>query len=146
MKYLILTLMMLVLGVNTNAQTSNSNLLVTVSNISTTQEGTIFIGIYNNKDLFPVVGKEIKGKYVEVNGKSSITIRFDDLPTGTYAIAIFHDNNNNKKLDKNWFGVPTEGYGFSNNVFGTFGPPTFQEASFKTKTNSTTRLNIKLDY
>ncbi len=71
---------------------------------------------------------------------------FDNLPVGTYAIAIFHDSNNNKKLDKNWVGIPKEGYGFSNNVFGTFGPPSFQEASFKVKANNTTNLKIKLEY
>ena len=137
---------MMSLMCNVKAQSPKTRVAVTVENIKITEKGTIFIGLYNKDASFPISGKELKGKRVKINGKSSLTVYFDNLPVGTYAIAIFHDTNNNKKLDKNWFGIPTEGYGFSKNVFGTFGPPSFQEASFKVKANSTTRLKIKLEY
>jgi uncharacterized protein (DUF2141 family) len=42
---------------------------------------------------------------------------------GSYAIAAYHDENNNNKLDKSFAGIPNEKYGFSNNVRGIFGPP-----------------------
>jgi len=55
---------------------------------------------------------------------------FEDIPLGTYAIAVIHDENMNGKLDTNWLGVPTEGYGFSNDAKGLLGAPSFSAASF----------------
>ncbi len=61
---------------------------------------------------------------------SSHKIIISDVNPGTYALSVFHDVDNNNKLSTNFFGVPSEGYGFSNNVVGSFSMPTFKEASF----------------
>jgi uncharacterized protein (DUF2141 family) len=45
------------------------------------------------------------------------------------AICAYHDKNDNGRLDKNVFGIPTERYGFSNDPKRGFGPPTFEQAS-----------------
>ena len=55
---------------------------------------------------------------------------FSPIPQGTYALACFHDENDNKKLDKNFVGIPTEGVAASNDAKGTFGPPSFDDAKF----------------
>jgi uncharacterized protein (DUF2141 family) len=55
---------------------------------------------------------------------------FVDIPPGTYALAIIHDENMNGKLDTNWLGMPKEGYGFSNDAKAMLGPPSFSAASF----------------
>jgi uncharacterized protein (DUF2141 family) len=55
---------------------------------------------------------------------------FLDIPSGTYALAVIHDENMNGKLDTNWLGIPKEGYGFSKDVKGVLGPPSFSAASF----------------
>lgn len=56
---------------------------------------------------------------------------FAGLPKGAYAIAVMHDENNNAKLDTNFFGIPTEGFGFSNKARAhTFSPASFEEARF----------------
>lgn len=60
----------------------------------------------------------------------SATFRFTDLKPGTYAVAITHDENGNGKLDSNIVGMPTEGYGFSNNP-RVMRKPTFEEARFE---------------
>lgn len=52
------------------------------------------------------------------------------LPSGRYAIAAFHDQNGNGKIDKNWVGVPTEPYGFSNNARGTVSEPDLADQLF----------------
>lgn len=52
---------------------------------------------------------------------------FEGLKAGIYAISIFHDENDNGKLDTNFIGIPTEPYGFSNNAKGMFGPPDFKD-------------------
>ena len=55
-----------------------------------------------------------------------------DLPDGRYAVKLYHDANANGKLDSNRLGIPTEGYGFSNNA-GRFGPPPFEKAAVALK-------------
>jgi uncharacterized protein (DUF2141 family) len=55
---------------------------------------------------------------------------FEDMPKGTYALAVVHDENMNGKLDTNFLGIPTEGYGFSNDAKGVIGAPSFSAARF----------------
>ena len=107
-------------------------------------KGLMSIGLYSKKEGFPDKGKEYKGKDVELTGKT-VVYTFKDVPLGTYAIAIFHDTNSNTKLDKNFLGIPKEGYAFSNNVFGVLGlPPSFADASFEVAGNKT--VKIKMEY
>ena len=54
----------------------------------------------------------------------------EDIAPGTYALAVVHDENMNGKLDAIWLGVPTEGYGFSNDATAALGAPSFSAASF----------------
>ena len=56
---------------------------------------------------------------------------FEDIPPGTYALAVVHDENMNGKLDTHLPGIPREGYGFSNDASALLGPPSFYDASFK---------------
>jgi uncharacterized protein (DUF2141 family) len=56
---------------------------------------------------------------------------FEDIPPGTYALAAIHDENMNGKLDANWLGAPTEGYGFSNDAKALLGAPSFSAARFR---------------
>ena len=104
-------------------------------------EGQLAIGLYNKTDEFPDVSKAYKSIFLKVTGKN-ITHTFTGIPEGDYAIAIFHDSNNNGILDKNFIGIPKEGYGFSNNAKGTFGPPHFDKAKFKLDTSYTAKIYI----
>lgn len=74
------------------------------------------------------------------NSQCSLTI--SNLDEGNYAIRYFHDENSNNKMDTNWLGIPTEGYGFSNNATGLFGPPPFEEQLFQVISNTTMQLTI----
>ena len=58
-----------------------------------------------------------------------------DVPASQYAIRYYHDENTNGKMETNMVGKPTEGYGFSNNVTGKFGPPPFKKWLFEIKDN-----------
>jgi uncharacterized protein (DUF2141 family) len=64
---------------------------------------------------------------------------------GTYALAVIHDENMNGKLDTNWLGIPTEGYGFSNDAKAVLGPPSFSAASFPYE-GQNMQLTISLHY
>lgn len=73
---------------------------------------------------------------------ASHNIVFEQVDPGEYAVKLYHDENDNGKLDKNFIGIPKEGYGFSNNG-GRFGSPSFEKASFVVEEN--TMLSIKLN-
>jgi uncharacterized protein (DUF2141 family) len=70
---------------------------------------------------------------------------FDSLPEGDYGIAVFHDENQNEKLDFNDYGMPLEGYGHSNNPAKRTGPPDFNETKFVFSAPSAT-ITINLIY
>ncbi len=57
-----------------------------------------------------------------------VVAQFDEVPVGPFAIAVFHDENEDGALDQNILGIPTEPYGFSQDARGTFGPPSFESA------------------
>lgn len=61
------------------------------------------------------------------------TFLIDNLSAGKYAVRYYHDENQNGKMESNLVGKPTEGYGFSNNVIGKFGPPPFEKWLFEIK-------------
>lgn len=56
---------------------------------------------------------------------------FDNIPEGTYALSIFHDNQNTGKLRTNAFGIPRDGFGFSNDTMGTFGHQVLRKQHLK---------------
>jgi uncharacterized protein (DUF2141 family) len=64
---------------------------------------------------------------------------------GDYTVAVFHDENADKKFDRDFFGIPSEGYGFSNNPGFRFGLPAMEEIRFAVKDRPTT-LSITLTY
>ncbi len=70
---------------------------------------------------------------------------FLEVPAGTYALVVLHDENMNARADYNWIGLPKEGYGFSNDARGTLGAPSFSQASFAYDGKSL-ELTITLHY
>lgn len=70
---------------------------------------------------------------------------FLDIPPGTYALAVIHDENMDGKLGTNWIGVPTEGYGFSNEAEASMSAPSFEAARFPYD-GQDLDLTIRLNY
>jgi uncharacterized protein (DUF2141 family) len=137
----VLILMSILFPIVCLAQTGT--IVVHVKGIDASQ-GEIQIGLFKNANDFPNHSKVFKGAKVAAS-KNGVTYQFTDIPLGTYALAVFHDKNRNKQLDKNMFGVPTESYGFSNNVYGTFGPPDFQAVCFRLTSEKNSELTIIID-
>ena len=103
-----------------------TKLQVTVTHIKG-EKGNIIVGIFDSDENF--LKKPLDGKMIKASG-DSITVVFENLKPGRYAISVLHDANKNKDLDKNKLGIPKEGFGFSNNVIGAMGPPSFERAQF----------------
>jgi uncharacterized protein (DUF2141 family) len=103
--------------------------------------GIIRIGIYDKKENFPKIGKEFKKLAIKVEGKEfKYTVR--DLPTGNYAIAIYHDSNSDGTCNANIIGVPTESYGFSNNIKPFLSAPSFQDTKFSHVKSSSIYIHL----
>jgi uncharacterized protein (DUF2141 family) len=74
------------------------------------------------------------------------TCEFTRVPPGTYAVAVLHDENRNRKLDKNFLGIPQEGWGVSNNVRPAISAPSFQDATFTLKAGANVVVPVKVGY
>jgi uncharacterized protein (DUF2141 family) len=117
------------------------DLEVQVEGIPNTK-GTLFIGLFNSSASFPSFGKQYKGVVVTHEGKSHV-YKFKNLPKDSYALAIYHDENKNGKLDKNLVGAPTEAYGFSNNAREMFSAPSFESAKIVLDRDKKCQIRIK---
>jgi uncharacterized protein (DUF2141 family) len=73
------------------------------------------------------------------------TVVFKDLPQGTYAVAVLHDENNAGKMEFDSQGIPQEGYGISKNPDTSHGPPVFEDAKFVLDQPEST-VEIKMVY
>ncbi|HYI40272.1 MAG TPA: DUF2141 domain-containing protein [Allosphingosinicella sp.] len=71
-------------------------------------------------------------------------VRFTGLAPGGYAVAIFHDENRNRKLDV-LVGIPREGFGFSRNPVVRFGAPKFRQVRIDLKAGFT-RETVRMQY
>ena len=117
------------------AQNNSCSLKIHIIGLKS-DKGKISLQLFNNKSEL-IVGKTATIS----NKKCSISIL--NLKQGRYSIRYFHDENNNDKLDTNWFGIPNEGYGFSNNATSTFGPPSIKDILFYIHNNIKLELSIK---
>ena len=120
-------------------------------------DGVIMLGLYDTAEAFDMALKhyEQPDGFIKDTGRVlGAAIRVDTgirrttltgLKAGKYAIILFHDENQDGRLDKNFLGVPTEGFGFSNNVLGFLGPPDFEDALL-TVGDAPTTTRIELQY
>lgn len=93
--------------------------------------GTVACALFESPDGFPTEYLRAATNVMVIKiRKSQARCDFEDIPPGTYAMAVVHDENMNGKLDTNWIGLPTEGYGFSNNARGVLSAPSFSDARF----------------
>lgn len=106
-----------------------------------TSNGTINVAVYNKSDHFLKFDQVFKADSVKAE-KGETRIYLENLPEGEYALAIFHDENGNEKLDTNWLGVPKEDIGFSKAKMKTFGPPHFKECAFKLLDHSEIEITL----
>jgi uncharacterized protein (DUF2141 family) len=116
-------LLLCLIGLNAAAQ----DLTVEIRHV-TPNSGPVMVALYNKAEDFPATDKGLVGQAVDAQAGSAVAV-FHDLAPGRYAVAVFQDLNRNGKLDKNFLGLPTEPYGFSNDARGSFGPPSFDVAA-----------------
>ena len=92
--------------------------------------GMFGVSLYNSKKGFPGKHQQACRSVMKNMSSSAETVVFEHLPFGSYALSVMHDENNNGKLDTNFFGIPKEGVGVSNNPKIGFGGPKFEDCVF----------------
>ena len=96
--------------------------------------GSIHYALYDDPKYFPKQEGRILGGNKNINEVLIEGISIKNLREAFYAVAIYHDENSNKKFDT-FLSLPTERYGFSNNAPIFLGPPKFNDASFVSRNN-----------
>jgi uncharacterized protein (DUF2141 family) len=132
MKTKLFLLMALVAG----TLSAQNKLTVVVDGIENVK-GHLMVGVYDEEGFMK---KPIRGEVVKI-AADTLTVVFEDVPSGEYAISLYQDENDNGKLDIGAFG-PTEKWGFSNNAKGNMGPPKYEDCKFTVEED--TEINITL--
>src|SRR6266851_3060024 len=92
--------------------------------------GQVICTLFNLPAAFPSDSSKAVGQIAAPIKDDAAVCSFGGLAPGKYALVVFHDENGNGKFDRNWLGMPKEGYAFSNNVRPVFSPPSFKAAAF----------------
>jgi len=138
MKNLILTFAVALTTLFSFAQdVEGVTITVTIDNV-TSDKGKVIMSLHTSETFMK--GKGIMDAETEIkDGK--VTIIFENVLPGEYAVLAMHDANDNKRMDFQENGMPTESFGMSNNPMA-FGPPQYDEAKFKVD-GENLELNIR---
>jgi len=117
-----------------------AELVVTITDIRAAQ-GSLMLKLVDSDAAWNSQAKPVAARKVAAE-KGEMQFRFSDLPEGVYAVQVMHDENDNDKLDTNFLGIPSEGYGFSNNP-QVMRRATFEEARFELKADATITIRLR---
>lgn len=139
-----LLFLIILIALSLNSFSQNQELKVQIDGIRS-ENGTIILNLFNSEEGFPEdASSAYTWKRAAIKGQEA-EIVFMDLQPGIYAIAILHDENRNNRMEKNFLGIPREGFAFSNNYKPLISSPSFREASFSYEGGSKV-LKIKMLY
>lgn len=105
-------------------------------------KGNLFVELYSDPTTFRKSAKALKIIKVPA-ATGALTVTFDNLGTGTYAVLAYHDEDGNNTMNKRFGMIPTEGYGLSNNP-KVMGPPAFKDSQFEVSAD--TEISINFNY
>lgn len=126
-------LLLIVLSIISISSQENITLKIDINNLKNSK-GKVLLELQDqNENTIAGISQEI------VNARCIISI--EDLSPGKYVFKYFHDENENEEIDTSWFGIPKEGFGFSNNARGTFGPPSQKKMIFELNKDTTMVCN-----
>lgn len=116
------------------------------------QEGNICFKLFNGSEGFPNQNdRAVQRECVAIaenlpeDVEATFSYTFTDLASGTYAVALYHDRNSDEQLNRGAFGIPSEGYGFSNDAPATNAPARYEDAVFLLAGTETT-ISIRMRY
>jgi len=108
------------------------------------EAGAVCVALYRDEDTYPDEGKELLLSCGKITEGTALLI-FKDLAPGDYAAFAFHDADGDRRLKKNFIGMPKEGVGASRGAKGFMGPPKFEDAKVAVGPGKK-HIRIKLKY
>lgn len=117
-----------------------ADITIHVSQISE-PEGMVHWALFDSAEAFDEGGVPVISARSKV-ADSTLSTTVHGLPPGRYAVRLFHDSNGNGELDRNMLGIPSEGYGFSNNA-GSRGPASFEDAAVAVQSDTTIEVPVR---
>jgi len=126
------------------AQSNKGAIVVEITGFKNS-DGQVGVLLFSREEGFPVDHKQAFKKIFAGIDRNTCQITLENIPYGTYAVSVFHDENADGKLKQNFIGIPKEGIGASRNPRIRFGPPRFKEARF-TVDSKEHRLPIIMRY
>ncbi|MUG96726.1 DUF2141 domain-containing protein [Scytonema sp. UIC 10036] len=109
------------------------------------QQGQVCLSLFASSRGFPSNSSSAIQSQCVASATMPLSITFKNLQPGSYAVAVLHDTNSDKKANRNGLGIPLEGFGFSENPVILTGPPKFNDAAVLVA-GSTTNIQIQLNY
>lgn len=107
--------------------------------------GTVKAVLYGPDPKSFLVKGEKADKEREPAQEGNMTLCVAAPDVGKYAVVVYHDENDNHKFDRNWIGLPTEGFSVSNNPSLFLAAPKFEESSFEV-TGEVTNVDVEMKY
>lgn len=110
--------------------------------------GRVFCALWRGREGYPTRREHAVGEALDrtVENREAVCV-FEHVTPGEYAVAVFHDENANNDLDRNMFGIPSEGTGASNDAINLFGPPRYDDARFVYPPNTRRhRIDVHIRY
>ena len=107
-------------------------------------KGKVRVALFRTPADFPKEEGLFREAVVPAAG-TAVTLVLTDVPPGTYGLAAFHDENDNDKFDKNFLGIPREGFGFGNDAPAVFDAPPFEQAAVVVS-EPATRTTLRMRY
>lgn len=128
-----------------HGQLKQTQLAVEISGLNEPQ-GQVCLNLFNSSGGFPSNRDEaVQTICIGTTGDAPLVATFEDLSPGSYAVSVFHDANSDNEFNRNFVGMPAEGFGFSRNPEALTGPPEFGEAVFLVA-GAETRIEVELSY
>ena len=109
------------------------------------EKGWIRLGLYNHPDQFPVNPSRTYDFKKTSLKEGMMEIILDDILPGTYVISLLDDVNGNDQMDYKLIKIPSEGYGFSNNIKPGLKHPSYDHCSFQIPEEQF-RIKIEMQY
>jgi uncharacterized protein (DUF2141 family) len=106
-----------------------ARLVVTIEGLHSAA-GHVYVALFSKADNFPDGNYSFRHRRVRATN-GPLTVVFDDIPPGVYAAGAYHDEDDNQKMDTNFFGYPLEGYALSNDIRAVLSRPRFTDAAFQ---------------
>jgi uncharacterized protein (DUF2141 family) len=117
---------------------------ITVTGLRNTN-GVVIACMTQDAHRFPRCRDDAASHRANVPAGEQVTLVFDHVTPGTYAIALLHDENRNGRADRALSMIPREGFGFSRDAPVRMGPPSFESASFAVAASPITQT-IRMRY